>query len=228
MTAVVYGVEIDNPAGVWTELKNAQMRLKEKGWVKTWYDGNSGMCLANALRFVVHGNKNAPMSFPESPILVAEELTYAVIEQHAPEFAKREEFRLAVARGRNPYTSIPAFNDEGDRVLEDVLRVLDMALAAVKPLAFQHSVTMATEVMTPEEQEEIRLAVREDFKSRFSSSWKRWLKSDKSNKSANPVVQEFTGWLDSFEERGWDTFWDELADCETPECEEMRKELLGV
>jgi hypothetical protein len=205
-SVVIHDVHISNPTRVWHELKNSRLKFGPKG--ETWLSGgwNSGnsQCLANMLRYVSRaGAEDTPDDYGH---------TLAQSE------AERLVTKLVSHKG---WESIPGFNDSkspGPEGFKAISEVLDEAAALVKPYAFTHSVTIASEIMTKQEKDEMNRAV-----------WSEFLRKDarKLKDKVSEKVQDFVDWLDSYEDRGWDTFWDELAECDTPECEEMKKEFIN-
>jgi len=242
----VYGVQVSNPTGVWHEIMNARANLMDgKRWLSGGWAHIEGsfrkegysMCLANVLRYVVSGRKDEPQEHVRnglSDMYVAEKVVFAAVRRRWP--------------GRD-YDDIPGFNDSDSVGWPEIEEVMLMAANELKPHAFKHTVTMARDVMTPAEREEM------DALGLQSMSWSWWSGKKKGRNRARDArgrftrkepttmgnirsvpalagVQrtegEFKEWLDSFDTRGWDLFWDELLDCTTPECERARKELMGV
>lgn len=240
----VEGVRIDNPVAVWHEIKNAREVLGDegKGWNSSgWYNlRDNTMCLANVLRFVGLGERENPRSYGNMGT-VSEKLDAENLVRHL----------VAKKYGRS---SIPHFNDS--RVLtnfdrgpekafkkgfKQVAEILDEAAKIVKPHAFAHTVTVANEVMSVKERKKIEKAVAKDRVEQAAKWWKKFdprkNKEDQEEikrrvaqlekESNDPLVVEFRQWLDSFDERGWDSFFDELADCNDEDCKQIRL-LVGV
>jgi len=206
--AQIYGIDIKNPTAVWHVLKNSRAYLGKNGeaWLSGGWYANGSMCLANVLRHVTHGYASKPRAQDHEYHDMAERLVTAHV------------------RSRYMAGSIPTFNDGRTQSREGfkaIVEVLDDVADMVKPFAFTHSVTIASEVMSEREKKAMDEAVWKDLTKAFRSS-------RGARRRLSQVETSFANWLDDHEKRGWTGFWEELADCDTPECEEARKELLGV
>lgn len=205
---VIEGVLISNPTRVWHELKNSRAHFGPDGrmWLSGgWYSPENGsMCLANMLRFVTHGRVGNTEDAADAAGVAmdeAERLVTVVMQKEHPQYTDAE---------------IPTFNDrqnQGPEGFKAIAGVLDLAAELVKPHAFTHSVTIAEEAMSADESEEIRRAVDADWWGAFGK------------RKRGKLQRQFREWLDGFEERGWATFWDELAECDTPECQQAKERL---
>jgi len=239
---VIEGVQITNPTQVWHELKNSRLHFGKDGetWLSGgWYEANmeslGTMCLGNMLKFVTHGRKNEPKTMSHEAMDQAEHLVAVLIAKNEiKQQAIRDGLeeaqvatRLKMAEEGADTDTIVGFNDskeQGKAGFKEIANVLEQAAELVKPYAFTHSVTIAADVMSLEEKREIQDAVYEDG---FGTTMAEWF-SPSNTQARTKMEGEFKAWLDGFEERGWDTFWSELEDCHTPECEKARKELLGI
>lgn len=239
---VIEGVQITNPTQVWHELKNSRLHFGKDGetWLSGgWYEANmeagGTMCLGNMLKFVTHGRKKKPENMSTAAMDQAEHLVAVLIAkneiraQAAREAVEESKIatRLKMAEEGADTDTIVGFNDskeQSTKGFKAISDVLEQAAELVKPYAFTHSVTIAAEVMSLDEKRQIQDDVYEDS---FGTTMTEWF-SPKNTQAREKMEGEFKNWLDGFEERGWGTFWSELADCDTPECEKARKELLGI
>ena len=230
----ILGVEVENPTIVWTELMNTRRRVlnRRTAWNPGgWYDDSNGfsMCLANALRFVVHGSVNNPTVFSRDVLDmdVAEKLVLAVANE-----------------GGSTYSDIPEFNDTEGRTFEEVKATLDRAIELLRPYVTSGPVVIAEAIMSDAENAEMRKEIRrvED------EMWDEWVRSwglttssdgrvrDKDGRFAAlpkrgvrrqwaKVTRQFNGWLEDHEARGWSTFWDELEECDENDkkCQERKR-----
>jgi hypothetical protein len=252
----IEGIRVDNPTAVWTQLKNTRhnvLKDKEKWNPGGWYEQSGDrrnpftMCLANAVRWVARGTVKEPTTFnykTDGDLETAEKIILVAIPK--------------AMRG-SEYEEIPAFNDHSARKFEQIVRVLDQAIEMVAPYAKADVTTFADDVMTKEELAEIREATwkaeeamwaeyRVKWGVRFTDGkWRTakgkfaklpprkpvmpvsaWVAKPLSQKEQQ--IGEFRLWLDDHEKRGWDTFWDDLLDCDKqdPEyeaCQAARKAL---
>jgi hypothetical protein len=252
----IEGIRVDNPTAVWTQLKNTRhnvLKDKEKWNPGGWYEQSGDrrnpftMCLANAVRWVARGTVKEPTTFnykTDGDLETAEKIILVAIPK--------------AMRG-SEYEEIPAFNDHSARKFEQIVRVLDQAIEMVAPYAKADVTTFADDVMTKEELAEIREATwkaeeamwdeyRAKWGVRFTEGkWRTakgkfaklpprkpvmplsaWVAKPLSQKEQQ--IGEFRLWLDDHEKRGWDTFWDDLLDCDKqdPEyeaCQAARKAL---
>lgn len=225
-TVVVKGISIENPTRVWHELMNSRERLEQRRWnSRGWFEPGEEftMCLANVIRWTVKGSVRDPGEFSRRTDAMdqAEALVLACIQERYGEHVE----------------DIPQFNDATTRTYKDIVESLDWALEAIKPFAFTHTITIAANVMTDEEKRQMQDAYAADLSSYWSfkkpkrSWWSNTIVpaiTGRRRVESNPVVDTFNEWLDSFEVRGWDSFWKELAECDTEECEEARRRLLNV
>jgi len=236
MSAVVEGVHVENPTAVWMQLKNTRQNvLKHKdnwnpgGWYeKAGREKNPyTMCLANALRFVVHGRTAAPQEYSRDNVDTMEAAERLVLKAIN-----------AAAIGQRHYSDIPNFNDEDGRRWQEVVAVIDAAIEMLAPYAKAEATVFADEVMTPDEMTEIKKATwkaEDAMWAEYSTKWgvhqdakgawrdrfgsfarrppKRLSKLERETIAEDAKTSEFKTWLDDHEARGWDTFWDELLDC---------------
>lgn len=244
MSAVVEGVHVKHPTAVWMQLKNTRQNVlkhQEKWNPGGWYERTQStknpytMCLANAVRFVVHGTTVGPREYSRDTqdMDVAERLVVIAINT------------TNVRKGLTHYTDIPNFNDEDGRRWQEVVMVLDRAIEMIAPYAQAEATVFADEVMTPEEMTEIKKAtwkVEDAMWGEYARKWdvhvdergvwrdrfgsfarkppRRLSKLERDAIAEEAQTTEFKTWLDDHEARGWDTFWDELLDCgEDKDCQ---------
>jgi hypothetical protein len=247
VSVLIEGVEVENPTAVWMQLTNTRRQVLQdkKFWNDSgWYRGKGEfvddkgkftqvptMCLANAIRFVTFGRKGQNKAMNGAAMDVAETLVLATINRHFKHL-------------QGEVSEIPSFNDQQGRRYEEIAAVLDKAIELVEPFARTWAFTIAEEVMTRQEREEIDDAIRkqEDL---LWSEWRkgsarkdkqgRWRKNGKFVKApkwekkmlATPKdVTRFKGDLKDLDQRGWDTFWTELTACpdDDLECQERAKQ----
>lgn len=213
----IEGVQVENPAAVWHQLKEARATLTKGRWLKgSWFEPTrdaEGMCLANALRFAMHGRKNNPRTFAkDATVGVTEQLLLQVIRNSEPKWANLDE--------------IPTWNDAEERGLSDVVKVLDATIALVQPFAYEFTTTYAPDVMTKGERREMDQASWEAQTAiwREAGMW-----GPEPQISGQGIVARFKNWLTDHEARGWSTFWDELAECDPDDqdCQERMKQLVS-
>jgi hypothetical protein len=258
MSVMIGTVRVENPTATWTQLMNVRHNVlgrKERWNSGAWYEENEEkprgggvrpreftMCLANAIRFVTKASKNMP-----------KELSAVAADSDAEQLVL-----LAIGQVHGVYAGeIPPYNDNANRRYEDILKVLDHAIEQVAPYARTYAITIAQEVMTPQEKAEVqdavhkaedeiwaeyrtRWGVHQDAKGRWRTRKGAFAKSPRRAKSGTPVtttadvveqspaMKEFRGWLDDHQKRGWGTFWDELEACKgDEECEKRLEAALA-
>lgn len=239
---IIEGVVVENPTAIWMQLKNTRQRVltrQDKWHPGGWFEDRGHhspytMCLANAVRFVVHGQASKPEQFSRDreEMDVAEALVLQAINL-GNQFGDNDD---------QTYPDIPEFNDQGGRRWREIVQVLDRAIAMVGPYAKAEATVFADEVMTPAELKEIREATwkaEDAMWMEYSVEWglrqdergvwrnrkgryapkpsprvsKRLSKLEREEIALDAKTEEFRNWLDDHQERGWDTFWDELLDC---------------
>jgi hypothetical protein len=254
MTAVIEGLEVENPTAVWMQLMNTRHNVlsAKSAWNPGgWFEQHDArrkvftMCLANAIRFVSQGYKGEPAtySYTEGSGQITDadlEMAEALVLRAIPKLP-----------GSPQHSAIPQFNDAGGRKHAEILAVLDIAIEMVKPYARTTAMIYADDVMTPDEKAEIDKAVRkaeaeiwEERKKKYrihqvNGKWRSgdgkfavvpaWVRYEtthvtttmvpsawlpKPRTQADQQQEQFRVWLDLHERRGWDTFWDELLDCD--------------
>jgi hypothetical protein len=232
MSVTIEGVFIENPTKVWMELQNTRRnvlnrasRWNDGGWIGGSEGGKSvfTMCLANAVRYVSLGINGRPKDFSREThqMTVAEQLIVKAIN--------------ALHGTLQP--DIPAWNDSAGRRYHEVVAVIDHAIEWVKPHAQTFATVYASDIMTEEElkeQDKQVMAIenqmwrekmqswgfRYDIRGRLRDSTGRFVKKPKDPSE----VEQFKLWIDGFEERGWDKFWDELFECDEhdEDCKKMK------
>jgi hypothetical protein len=226
MTVIVEGVSVKNPTQVWMELQNTRRNVltKRNRWNDSgWISGDLGsgslftMCLANAVRYVGLGVNGRPAAFSRSTaqMTVAEELIVKAIGK----------------LNGHPVEDIPAWNDNNQRRFSEVIAVIDQAIEWIKPHAQTYAITYATDIMTPEElaeQDKQVIAIqnqmwrerymgsgyRQDKKGRIRDALGRFARLPAQTVAQTREVNQFKLWIDDFDRRGWDKFWDELFECD--------------
>lgn len=236
MSMTIEGVFVENPTQVWMELQNTRRnvlnragRWNDSGWIGRGDGGSKSvftMCLANAIRYVGYGISGRPDDFSRTTdqMSVAERLVLkAINEMHGVR-----------------HDDIPSWNDSAGRRYHEVVAVIDKAIEWVKPHAQTFATVYASDIMTEEElkeQDKQVMAIenqmwrekmkswglRYDKKGRLRDIHGRFVKKPKEKKNPSEVEQ-FKLWIDSFEERGWDKFWDELFECDEhdEDCKKMK------
>jgi hypothetical protein len=164
MTVYIEGVGVENPTAVWTQLMNARHKVLDKStrWnSKSWFEGDSAsgytMCLANAIRHVVRGKVEAPeVESSELQTTGHDRAVEALVLAAINKLVAQGTYR----RDDLTYHEIPAYNDKTGRTFKAILKPLDLAIEWIKPHAQTYAIAYAPEVMTDDEQKEIREATR--------------------------------------------------------------------
>jgi hypothetical protein len=207
------------------------------------------MCLANAVRFVARGSASEPDAYSynhEKDLETAEHIilvaitkvagrTYSDIPHFNDESARRYHEIVVVLDTAiemvEPYAKAEAVTYADDVMTPEELEEIRVATRK------------AENEMWMENRE--KWGIRRDKKGvwrtrkgKYASvpSWVRWEQKPATPWVAKPLSQkehkvgQFKSWLDGHEKRGWDTFWDDLLDCDKkdPEyeaCQAARKAL---
>jgi hypothetical protein len=222
---------------------NSRTRWNPGGWYEM-SDSQAGaftMCLANAVRFVANGHMNQPDEHAytggaDDDMEVAERIVLIAIHRAAgryfdaiPSFNDESERR---------YHEIVKVLDTAIEIVEPFARTeaitfADDVMTDEERKQVRAAVRKAEDEMWAEQVEKFKL--RKDPKGIWRTAkghfakvplWVRYgldrdpapitVKAEaiKLQPAARAEALEFKGWLDSHEKRGWDTFWDELLQCD--------------
>jgi hypothetical protein len=223
---------------------NSRTRWNPGGWFEmtSHQAGAFTMCLANAVRFVANGNMSQPdehayRSGGDEEMEVAERIVMVAIQQAATAgyFGSIPEYNDT---GQRRYHEIIKVLDTAIEIVEPFARseaiiFADDVMTDEERKEVARAVRKAEDEMWAEQVAKFKL--RKDTKGMWRTAkghfakvplWVRYgldrdpapikVKAEaiKLQPAAKAEAIEFKGWLDNHEKRGWESFWDELLQCD--------------
>jgi hypothetical protein len=221
---------------------NSKTRWNSGGWfaMNSTQAGVFTMCLANAVRFVANGNMSQPedhaYASSEEDMEVAERIVMVAIVQ-ASSGGYFSSIPMYNDASQRRYHEIIKVLDTAIKIVEPFARTeaitfADDVMTSDERKEVARAVRKAEDDMWAEQVAKFKL--REDDKGVWRTAkghfakvplWVRYgldrdpvqvpkAEAIKLKPVAKPQAAEFKGWLKSHEQRGWDTFWDELLKCD--------------
>jgi hypothetical protein len=236
------------------------LKDKDKWNPGGWYEQHSSrqnpftMCLANAVRFVARGSVHEPGTYSYDNGDNVLEDAERVILRAIPAVMRSDEYEEIPAfndASDRKFGQIVKVLDKAIEMVapyakDDVITFADDVMTKEELAEIRKATWEAEEAMWDEYR--VKWGVKFDKKGKWRTAKGKFAKVPPATRRvATPTmsvfslavseplsekehIDEFKLWLDDHEERGWDTFWDDLLDCDKkdPEyeaCQAARKAL---